>query len=98
MKRLDPRNQFARFRTQDHWMDGHAGDARVGPHGTRSRKSIGDRVAHRAFGGEIEPTPHRRRKLSESPPRSPPACAPSTTISSFVRRNGDTEGGDLDFS
>jgi hypothetical protein len=40
-------------------MDGHAGDARVGPHGTRSRKSIGDRVPHRAFGGEIEPHAHR---------------------------------------
>ncbi len=38
---------------------------------------------------------HRRRKLSESPPRSPPACAPSTTISSFVRRSGDTERNDL---
>src|SRR5262245_60148271 len=31
------------------------------------------------------------RKLSESLPRSPPACAPSMTISSFVRRSGDIE-------
>src|SRR4029434_4242025 len=38
---------------------------------------------------------HGRRRLFGPPPRSPPAYAPSTTISLFVQRNGDTEGGDL---
>ena len=51
----DPRDQFARFRTQNHRMDRHAGDASIRPHCVRSREDIGDRLAHRAFAGEVEP-------------------------------------------
>jgi hypothetical protein len=36
-------------------MNGHAGNARVGPHSARSRNNVRDRVAHRTFAGKIEP-------------------------------------------
>jgi len=49
------RDQFARFRPQDHRMDGHAGDAGIRSHGMGSGKNIRNRVAHRALAGEIEP-------------------------------------------
>ena len=36
-------------------MNRHAGDARVGFRSPRPRENIGDRLAHRAFAGEVEP-------------------------------------------
>ena len=51
----NPCDQFARLRTQDHGMDGDAGNAGVRPGGSCARQDIRDGFAHRALAGEIKP-------------------------------------------
>ena len=51
----EPRNELARPRSHDHWLDKDAGDASVGPNGSRAIEDLRCCVAHGRRRREVQP-------------------------------------------